>query len=110
MNRMSMIAALGLIGFSVINVANAGQWTGWGDADRIYSHSQSYLSYLTPAELHINPDECPRARPYKFDRSQENSKEIFQMLLTAKLSGFKVRAYLSECVGSYPRILYLEVK
>ncbi len=90
--------------------ANANGWTPWANVDRIYSHTKLYFTYFTPATAHVNPDGCARSTPFRIDRTQENSKEVFQMLLTAKASGLKVRAYLAGCLSSYPKILYLEVQ
>ena len=64
--------------------------------------------YFTTNEAILNPDSCGSSSWYRLAEGTY-AKEAFSTVLTAKVSGKKVTFSINGCLGSYPKVEYINI-
>jgi hypothetical protein len=103
---LSLMVAVGYV-----NVSSAAGWSNDTTVTEIYSAgSKTFVKFN---EM-INPDGCVSIYWIMLESSQLLYKDIFALLLSAKLTGSSVRYYVSACntttTSTYPILTQLMLK
>lgn len=86
----------------------AASWNTSGKITRIYLYSINGIYVMH--ENMINTDSCQNASNYVLKFDNPMYKEIYSLLLSAKLTQSNVKIYIDECTGTgtsgYPKIVH----
>lgn len=95
------------LALSLTAVPACADWTAFGPVTETYTHG-AWTQVALAVNLE-NPEACPLTSYYAIDATAANYKGILATILSAQLSGRKVRFYIGGgCVGqgaAYPRII-----
>jgi len=64
--------------------------------------------YFKTVETMQDPDDCTSSTPiwYQINPTGEYSKELYATVLSAKALGRSMEIYLTDCIGTYPQVLW----